>query len=393
MTARTFGASLSAMLISSFLTLAVSTPAQATTPAPFVISATVDYTHNTLTITGQNFGSSPTITVDSLTFPTSSSSSSQIVGNFPSGVAPSSFTPGTYFLTLRFTNQLPAAFTVDIGANGAPGAPGPRGPAGAQGATGATGPAGPAGPQGPVGMTGPPGATGATGATGVTGPAGAKGDTGATGATGAAGAQGPAGPQGPQGPQGPSGSGTGLPACTAPDVAVLYNGAFICKSAVPHYVDNGDGTVTDNQTGLMWEKKTGTVGTPNPSDVHDVNNSYTWSGVSPYQNPDGTLFTTFLATLNLDASGAGSSTCFANHCDWRIPNIVELQGILLAPFPCGTSPCIDSTLGPTQASNYWSSSSLAGHPSEAWFVYFGIGLVSLDGKTGGLHARAVRGGR
>src|SRR5213078_3331138 len=305
MTARSFGASLNAILISAFLALANSTPAQAN--PPLVISAMVDYTQKTLTINGQNFGTSPIITVDSLTFPTLSSSSNQIVGNFPSGILPSSFTPGTYFLTLQFRNQLPAAFTVDIGANGAAGPAGPQGPAGPPGATGATGPAGPAGPQGPVGMTGPPGATGATGATGVTGPAGAKGDTGATGATGAAGAQGPAGPQGPQGPQGPSGSGTGLPACTAPDVAVLYNGAFICKSAVPHYVDNGDGTVTDNTTGLIWEKKTGTVGTPNPSDVHDVNNSYTWSGVSPYQNPDGTLFTTFLATLNLDASGPGSS--------------------------------------------------------------------------------------
>src|SRR5439155_375264 len=143
MTARTFGASLSAMLISSFLTLAVGTPAQATTPAPFVISATVDYTHNTLTITGQNFGSSPTITVDSLTFPTSSSSSSQIVGNFPSDRSPASFAPGTYFLTLQFRNQVPAVFTVDIGANGTPGPAGPPGPPGPQGATGATGATGP----------------------------------------------------------------------------------------------------------------------------------------------------------------------------------------------------------------------------------------------------------
>jgi hypothetical protein len=32
---------------------------------PLVISATVDYTHNTLTISGQNFGSSPAVTLDS----------------------------------------------------------------------------------------------------------------------------------------------------------------------------------------------------------------------------------------------------------------------------------------------------------------------------------------
>src|SRR5881392_1297333 len=111
MTARSFSASLSAMLTSAFLALANSTPAQAN--PPLVISATVDYTQKTLTINGQNFGTSPIITVDSLTFPALSSASNQIVGNFPSGVSPASFTPGTYFLTLKFTNQLPAVFTVD----------------------------------------------------------------------------------------------------------------------------------------------------------------------------------------------------------------------------------------------------------------------------------------
>ncbi|HUA34481.1 MAG TPA: hypothetical protein VMA09_12805 [Candidatus Binataceae bacterium] len=32
------------------------------------------------------------------------------------------------------------------------------------------------------------------------------------------------------------------------------------------YVDNGDGTITDKNTGLMWEKKTTGGG------VHEVNN-------------------------------------------------------------------------------------------------------------------------
>ena len=118
---------------------------------PLVISATVDYTHNTLTINGQNFGSSPAVTLDSLAFSTQSSASSQIVANFPSGKAPSSFTPGTYFLTVTFKNQLPTIFGVDIGANGAVGPAGPPGAPGAAGVAGATGPAGPAGPQGIVG--------------------------------------------------------------------------------------------------------------------------------------------------------------------------------------------------------------------------------------------------
>ena len=149
---------------------------------PLVISATVDYTHNTLTISGQNFGSSPTVTLDSLPFPTQSSASSQIVANFPSGKAPSSFTPGTYFLTVQFKNQLPTIFAVDIGANGAPG---PVGPAGAQGSTGVAGAPGPVGPAGLAGPAGP---------AGVPGPAGSAGSVGLTG---------PAGPQGPTGPQGP----------------------------------------------------------------------------------------------------------------------------------------------------------------------------------------------
>lgn len=72
------------ILVSLFLGISV---AQAS-GLPLVISATVDYTHNTLTISGQNFGSSPAVTLDSLSFPTQSSASSQIVANFPSGDVP-----------------------------------------------------------------------------------------------------------------------------------------------------------------------------------------------------------------------------------------------------------------------------------------------------------------
>ncbi len=76
----------------------ISSPAQAA-GLPLITSATVDYTHSTLTITGQNFGSSPAVTLDNLSFTTVSavSNQNQIVANFPSGQPASSFTPGTYF--------------------------------------------------------------------------------------------------------------------------------------------------------------------------------------------------------------------------------------------------------------------------------------------------------
>ena len=239
---------------------------------------------------------------------------------------------------------------------------GPAGP------TGATGPAGPAGPQGQAGAQGPGGQTGAAGAIG---PAGAQGPAGPTGANGAAGATGP-----------------GVPVCTASAPYVeLYQGALVCQ---PRFNVNGDGTLTDNQTGLMWELATGTVGGTATSDVKDVNARYTWSaGVS---NPDGTLYTTFLATLNSDVSASGTSTCFANHCDWRIPNIVELQTIVEATASgcgSGSSPCIDSAFGPTW-SRYWSSSALAGNPNNAWNVNFYDGSLFNDYKTNLSYARAVR---
>src|ERR1700743_189098 len=158
---------------------------------PLVISATVDYTHGTLTISGQNFGNSPSVTLDALSFPAQSSTSTQVVASFPSGRAPSSFTPGTYFLTVTFKNQLPTILGGDIGANGPAGAAGPAGVPGVAGAQGATGPAGPAGPQGLAGPMGPPGATGATGAAGAQGLQGVAGIQGPPGSPGATGATGP----------------------------------------------------------------------------------------------------------------------------------------------------------------------------------------------------------
>jgi hypothetical protein len=193
---------------------------------------------------------------------------------------------------------------------------------------------------------------------------------------------GPKGDKGDRGAAGPPFAGCSSTS-TTPYLAIS-GGNSVCQA---RYFDNGDGTVTDNKTGLMWEKKSpaGTGG------VHDVDIYYAWS--SSGSAADGALFTVFLATLNSDVSIGGTSTCFANHCDWRIPNIVELQSTLLTPFPCNTFPCIDPTFGPTQVSIYWSSSSLAGYPGWAWYVHFSYGYVDETSKSGTYYARAVRSGR
>ena len=74
------------------------------------------------------------------------------------------------------------------------------------------------------------------------------------------------------------------------------------------YTDNGDGTVTDNNTGFMWEKKV-TTGSPGClSNPHHMDSTCTWSDATG-------------AWINALNAGTG----YAGHTDWRLPNVKELQ--------------------------------------------------------------------
>lgn len=170
------------------------------------------------------------------------------------------------------------------------------------------------------------------------------------------------------------------------------------------YTDNGDGTFTDDNTELMWEKK-GEAG-----DIHDVNNAYTWTdtGDGDLTNPDGTLFTIFLNTLNNSCDGAGDFDCetdadceivgsevcgFLGHQNWRIPNVKELQSIVdySVVNPASSVP------GPTESSTsafYWSSTTFADfadfQDTHSLVVLFEFGVVVNGPKNVGGFARAVR---
>ena len=176
-----------------------------------------------------------------------------------------------------------------------------------------------------------------------------------------------------------------------------FKASLLCTPAFKgyvRYVDNGDGTVTDNYTGLQWEQKNSAGGGADLTNPHDVDNAYTWS-ISPTGAADGTAYTDFLSRLNTCTSSDGVTVTasFAGHCDWRLPTIAELQTILLAAYPCGTSPCIDPVFGPTPAPPlYWSSTTYDAIPLHAFLVFFGDGSVVTLPKGGSIPIRAVRGG-
>jgi hypothetical protein len=169
------------------------------------------------------------------------------------------------------------------------------------------------------------------------------------------------------------------------------------KAGTPcRYIDNGDGTVSDLDTGLQWEKKDNLDMVPTAADPHDADNTYTWSAAG--SAADGTAYTHFLSQLNNGLSTDGGAMtpvtgCFAGHCDWRLPSIVELQGIedhTQGSCGGGSGPCIDPVFGPTTIFAYWSATSDAGNSFLAWNV--DPPSVSEVGKTNLLYLRAVRGG-
>ena len=142
--------------------------------------------------------------------------------------------------------------------------------------------------------------------------------------------------------------------------------------------DNGDGTITDRKTGLMWKQcSEGQSGADCASGSAEP---FTWQQA-------------LQRTQAVNRSGG-----FAGASDWRVPNIKELHS--LVEQQC-QRPAINLTRFPNTSSGYdvvvWSSSAtlggatdLAGSTDSAWAVYFGYGVVSYYHKSGVAQLRLVR---
>lgn len=124
--------------------------------------------------------------------------------------------------------------------------------------------------------------------------------------------------------------------------------------------DNGESTVTDTCTGLMWQKDTADV---NNDQQIDSNDRLSWCEALAY-------------CQDLE---------FAGHDDWRLPNVRELQSIV----DYGRwNPAIDPVFGVVSSWN-WSSTSYANAPPDAWIVNFSNGYFDVS-KDNGNYVRAVR---
>ena len=119
------------------------------------------------------------------------------------------------------------------------------------------------------------------------------------------------------------------------------------------FIDNGDNTITDTKTGLIWTKNT----IAKDVDFDDAEQA--------------------VATL-----GEG----------WRLPTVDELNSIV-DRSKC--RPAIDTEAFPdTERDWYWTSTPCTwDEESAVWVVYFGLGLVGDHGRYSLGCVRAVRSGQ
>ncbi|MBL4760729.1 MAG: DUF1566 domain-containing protein [Mariprofundaceae bacterium] len=148
--------------------------------------------------------------------------------------------------------------------------------------------------------------------------------------------------------------------------------SITASTPTSQFTDHGNGTVTDNKTGLMWKQcSEGLSGVNCATGTVAV---YTWKAAL-----------LAVQTLNM---GVG----FAGFTDWRVPNIKELDSIV--EEQCRL-PAINSVIFPATPVNnwYWSASPYAGLATHAWFVNFNDGLDSAFLKSSSNSVRLVRGGQ
>jgi hypothetical protein len=137
----------------------------------------------------------------------------------------------------------------------------------------------------------------------------------------------------------------------------------------PRFIDNGNGTVTDLLTGLIWLKNAGAFAAQN------------WA--------------TALNAANNLASGNAGLTDGSMPGDWRLPNVRELQSLVdYGQF----SPVLGTPFTNVHSNWYWTSSTdeesiVHTGVDRAWAVNFNAGAITGFPKTDNYYVLCVRGGQ
>jgi len=143
----------------------------------------------------------------------------------------------------------------------------------------------------------------------------------------------------------------------------------------PRFTDNGDGTVTDNLTGLIWLKNANCFGRKN--------------------------WTTALSYANNLSSGTCGLTDGSSPGDWHLPNQVELTSLINRGY---SNPALSNVAGTGQWSEsdafsgvqtkyYWSSTTHGGDTTFALSVNLYYGYINIYEKTYIYNVLPVRSGQ
>lgn len=139
----------------------------------------------------------------------------------------------------------------------------------------------------------------------------------------------------------------------------------------PRFADNGDGSVTDNLTGLVWLKN-----------------------INCFGQQDWLVALTSASSLG---DGACGLTDGSNSGDWRIPNVKELQSIVSYQVPDPTLPAVDIWALPeghpfvnlirASPTYYWTSTTVARDTgiTSAFVIQLNDGSTTTSRKTGLLY--------
>ena len=145
-----------------------------------------------------------------------------------------------------------------------------------------------------------------------------------------------------------------FPAIALAFMLCLTGLAMSGEAQAERFVDNGNGTVTDTVTGLMWTKDANPIGLRNWHDAISACTSFSISGIG----------------------------------GWRLPTRDELVDIYHAiqgghPF----------TRVQSEFKYYWSLTTYAHYTDYAWYVDMSNGFVSKYSKTFRDHVWCVRSGQ